>query len=60
MNNNESKNVRVWVEGYEFYVTDVCFTDKPGVRHFTGILTENPINDRLRHTSYNGGRYSLR
>lgn len=32
----------------------------PGVFHYTGTCTDDPCNDDIRHTGYNGGTYSWR
>jgi hypothetical protein len=49
------------VQGYEFVASDVVWSgedeeDGPTVR-FTGTCTEDPRNDSIRNTCYNGGRY---
>lgn len=49
----------VLVQGYEVVATGVEWGEhngKPCAR-FTGTYTDNPRNDSLRHTVYNGGRY---
>lgn len=45
----------VWVQGYEFTVRNLRIVN--GVARFTGVCTNNPRNDSIRHTSYNGGTY---
>lgn len=55
----------VWISGYEFTVTEVDNGETRNaygnrVWYFTGILTENPVNDSILWTCYNGGRLSWR
>jgi hypothetical protein len=57
----------VMVHGYEFQASNVLWFDerdqmtgKPTGRRavsFTGTCTTNPLNDGIRHTGYNGGKY---
>lgn len=51
----------VKVNGYEFVASDVEWfgEDEPNgpVVRFTGTCTDNPVNDDIRNTCYNGGRY---
>lgn len=57
----------VKIQGYEFVASDVEWTDEKdqfsgaltGRRlvRFTGTCTENPINNSIRGTAYDGGRY---
>jgi hypothetical protein len=54
----------VWIQGYEFTVEGVreypgTLTDPPLCR-FVGRLTDNPRNDAIRGTAYNGGVYGWR
>jgi hypothetical protein len=46
-----------WVNGHEFHVTNVILSN--GHRYFTGVCTDAPCNDGIRHTGYNGGVYLL-
>lgn len=51
--------------GYEFLVTEVdggttLTAHGQRVWYFTGICTDSPRNNSIRHTCYNGGRYSWR
>jgi hypothetical protein len=49
----------VWNCGYEFIVTNlriVQINGKPTAR-FEGICTDNPVNDDIKNTGYNGGTY---
>lgn len=55
----------VWNAGHEFKVTALKFypdTEHPGyeVMRYTGVCTDDPCNDRIRHTGYNGGTYGYR
>ena len=51
---------RVWNSGHEFIATDVRLVviDGRHVAYYTGVCTDNPCNDSIRHTGYNGGHYS--
>lgn len=50
-----SEGATVYVQGYEFTVKNLRIVD--GVARFTGVCTDNPRNDSIRKTSYNGGTY---
>lgn len=48
------------VQGHPMIVSGVRTYEKENgevVYRFTGTCTEDPINDQIRHTSYNGGTY---
>ncbi len=50
-------------QGFEFVATDVRYFDEgDGYEHmrYTGVCTDDPRNDSLRHTGYNGGSYGYR
>jgi hypothetical protein len=52
---------KVRVQGYEFIVTNLRIHPADGCKEafarFTGVCTDNPVNDSIRNTSYNGGTY---
>lgn len=50
-----SENGTVWIQGYEFKIKNLKIVN--GVARFTGICTDNPVNDSIRKTGYNGGTY---
>ena len=47
------------VSGHEFVASNVTITPdgEKRVMRFTGTCTDNPVNDSIRRTGYNGGRY---
>lgn len=49
----------VLVEGYEMIATNVTQVIKGEQEciRFKGTCTDNPRNDHIRHTGYNGGTY---
>lgn len=50
--------------GYEFVVSRIRYVGKDAldqdVWNFMGTCTDAPVNDQIRHTSYNGGTFSWR
>ena len=48
--------------GKQFIAHNVKYQGKNAlgqdVWNYTGVCTENPCNDSIRNTPYNGGRYS--
>ena len=49
----------VMIQGYEFTATEVRIIQDHGqeVLRFKGTCTDNPCNDTIRHTGFNGGTY---
>jgi hypothetical protein len=53
----------VHVQGYQFVASNVTkehFRGYLWVWSFNGTMTDDARNDSLRHTGYNGGRYTWR
>jgi hypothetical protein len=54
----------VFCQGFEFQASEVTERIVPvngqriKVRYYKGICTASKRNDSIRHTGYNGGRYS--
>jgi hypothetical protein len=57
------ENQIVWKCGKEFIATNVRKATSPNafgdvVWYFDGVCTDNPVNDDIRKTLYNGGSYA--
>lgn len=51
--------IKVMVEGFEFEVISAYRSESNGFPYFYGRCTDNPVNNPIRGTTYDGGDYRL-